>query len=81
MPKKSHRTKAKHRAKLARKIQKENFQLPKPATTQSQLPNKTSSVNRKLDVRHQYLIPELRRIGILAGAMITTLIVLSFILG
>ncbi len=81
MPKKSYRTKAKRRARLAREIQKENLQSPKPAAAQLQLANKASSVNRNPANHHQYLIPELRRIGIFAGAMVITLIVLSFILG
>lgn len=81
MPKKSYRTKAKRRANLSKEIQRKNLQSPKPAAAQVQLSNKASSVNRDPVNHHQYLIPELRRIGILAGAMIITLIVLSFILG
>jgi len=80
MPKKSYRTKAKRRAKLAREIQKEKLQSPKPAAAQPQLTNKASSVNENPVNHHQYLIPELRRIGILAGAIAITLIVLSFVL-
>jgi len=44
--------------------------------TLNNIPNSQSQNNQ-----YQYLIPELRRIGILAGAIVLILIILSFILG
>lgn len=82
MPKKSHRSKAKHRAKAARIARERSSQqvvstvAESGALARKKVPEGQVSVNR-----YEYLIPELRRIGILGGLMILTLITLSFILG
>jgi hypothetical protein len=81
MPKKSRRAKAKHRAKLAQETQRKYSQSLKPVTAQLQLAGKVSPEVKDPTKYYQYLMPELRRIGILAGAIILVLIVLSFILG
>jgi len=81
MPKKSRRAKAKHRAKLAQETQRKYSQSLKPVTAQLQLAGKVSPEIKDPTKHYQYLMPELRRIGILAGAIILVLVVLSFILG
>lgn len=80
MPKKSHRTKAKRRARLAKEIRGTYSQSLKSVTAQPQLASKMSPEARSPINHYQYIMPELRRIGILAGAIILTLVVLSFIL-
>ncbi len=82
MPKKSRRAKAKHRARSAQETQRKYSQPLKPVTAQLQLAGKVSPPEVKDPAKHyQYLMPELRRIGILAGAIILVLVVLSFVLG
>lgn len=79
MPRKSRRSKARQRAKANRRIAatyaeaRTSPSQPKPV---SPLPSKA----REFTGRYQHVIPELRRIGIIAGAMIVVLIVLSFFL-
>jgi len=80
MPKKSRRAKAKRRAKLAQETQRKYSQSLKPVTAQLQLAAKVSPEVKDPTKYYQYLMPELRRIGILAGAIILILVVLSFIL-
>jgi len=80
MPKKSRRTKAKRRARPAKVIQGEYSQSLSPAAVEPQLAATVSPKDRSSIDRYQYLMPELRRIGILAGAIILILIVLSFVL-
>jgi len=81
MPKKSRRAKARHRAKSAQETQRKYSQPLKPVTAQLQLAGKVSPEVKDPAKYYQYLMPELRRIGILAGAIILVLVVLSFILG
>jgi len=80
MPKKSRRAKAKRRAKLAQETQRKYSQSLKPVTAQLQLAGKVSPEVKDPTKYYQCLMPELRRIGILAGAIILILVVLSFIL-
>jgi len=81
MPKKSRRAKAKHRAKSALETQRRYSQSLKPLPAQPQLVGKVPPEAKGPANRYQYLMPELRRIGILAGAIILILVVLSFVLG
>jgi len=81
MPKKSRRAKAKHRAKSAQEKQRRYSQLIEPVPAQPQLAVKVPPEVEGSTNRYQYLMPELRRIGILAGAIILVLVVLSFFLG
>ncbi len=81
MPKKSRRAKAKHRARSAQEIQRRYFQPPKPVPAEHQLAGKMPPEVKGSTDHYQYLMPELRRIGILAGAIILVLVVLSFVLG
>lgn len=86
MPKKSRHAKAKRRAAAAKALQEGRLQQSRPQSAAVQSPAKPSSsvhVERVQDSagRHQYVIPELKRIGIIAGSIIVVLIILSFILG
>lgn len=80
MSKKSHRSNAKHHAKSAKPIQAKHPQQLKPAVVKSQSPVRVSLEAQDSTSRYQYIKPELKRIGILAGSMILILIVLSFVL-
>lgn len=82
MSKKSHRSKAKHRAKLAKVARERNSQQVVSTVAEAgALVRKKVPEERVLVNRYQYVMPELRRIGILGGSVILILIVLSFILG
>jgi len=97
MAKKSRRAKAKQRAKMARVTQAtqatqatqegSSQQLkPLPVKLQSPTPTRVSpkaqtSKAQDLTSRYQYVLPEVKRIGIIAGSLILVLIILSFILG
>jgi len=82
MSKKSHRSKAKHRAKSARIAREGSSQRVVSTIAESgALARKKVPEGQVFVDRYQHVMPELRRIGILGGLMILTLIVLSFILG
>lgn len=86
MTKKSRRTKAKHRARVVNKAQAELSQQPEPLPAEVPSPTRVSpkvqpSKVQDLTSRYQHVMPEMKRIGIIAGAIILVLIVLSFILG
>jgi hypothetical protein len=96
MAKKSRRAKAKHRARVVKAAQEKRAQqlTPPPAEVQSparvslkaqtprvQTPKAQAPKAQDLASRYQYVIPEVKRIGIIAGAIILVLIILSFILG
>jgi hypothetical protein len=81
MPKKSRRAKAKHRARVARALPEERSQQLKLQPAKLQSPAPVSPKAQDATSRYQYVIPELKRIGIVAGAIIVVLIILSFVLG
>ena len=85
MAKKSRRAKAKHRARVAGKatqeIQEGRSQQLKPMPAKLQSPTRVSPKAQDLTSRYQYVLPEVKRIGIIAGAIILVLIILSFVLG
>lgn len=82
MPKKSHRSKAKHRAKLTRIAgERSSQQVVSTVAESGALARKKVPEGQVFVDRYQYVMPELRRIGILGGLMILILITLSFILG
>jgi hypothetical protein len=86
MAKKSRRAKAKHRARVEKAAQEGRLQRPKPLAAEVQSPTQVSpKVHtpkvQDLTSRYQYVIPEVKRIGIIAGAIIVVLIILSFTLG
>jgi len=86
MAKKSRRAKAKQRARVVNRAQTELSQQPEPlpagvqSPTQASLKVQPSKVQDSAS-RYQHVMPEMKRIGIIAGAIILVLIVLSFILG
>jgi hypothetical protein len=86
MAKKSKRARAKHRARAVNRAQVESSQQPEPvpaevpSLTQASLKVQTSK-DQDSTSRYQHVVPEMKRIGIIAGAMILVLIILSFILG
>jgi len=81
MPKKSRRAKAKQRTRAARVAQERNSQQPGPLPAEVQSPTRVSQKAPDLTSRYQYVMPEIKRIGIIAGAIIVVLIILSFVLG
>jgi hypothetical protein len=81
MPKKSRRAKAKHRARAAKAAQEERSQKLEPLPAEVQSPARVSPKAPDLTSRYQYVMPEIKRIGIIAGAIILVLIILSFVLG
>ncbi|MCK5181451.1 MAG: hypothetical protein KAQ73_02825 [Dehalococcoidia bacterium] len=80
MPKKSRRAKAKHRARVVNRAQPEPMPAEVPSPTRVS-PKVQPSKVQDLTSRYQHVMPEMKRIGIIAGAIILVLIVLSFILG
>ena len=80
MPKKTRRTKQKHNIRQAKEIQRKYSRPAITVTTEPQLSAKVSSETQRPLNDYQYLNPELRRIGILAGVIIIILIALSQIL-
>jgi hypothetical protein len=81
MAKKSRRAKAKQRARAAKVAQEGCSQQPGPPPAELQLPTRVSPKAPVLTSRYQYVMPEIKRIGIIAGAIILVLIILSFVLG
>lgn len=86
MPKKSRRAKARRRAAVAKAVQDRRLPQPGPASAPVQTPAKTSTIVQSEKAqdsasRYQYVVPELKRIGIIAGSIILVLVILSFILG
>ena len=80
MSKKSRRTKAKRRARSAKPIQAVHPQQLKPVAIKPQPPARVSHEAQDFAERYQYIMPEIKRIGILAGSIILILIILSFVL-
>jgi hypothetical protein len=86
MPKKSRRAKAKHRAAVARAVQERQSQESRPVSAEIPSPARVSPrapgpKAQDLASRYQYVMPEVKRIGIIAGSIIVVLIILSFVLG
>jgi hypothetical protein len=81
MPKKSRRAKAKHRAKVAKAALEGHLQQPGPMPAELQSPPPVSPKAQDLTSRYQYVLPEVKRIGIIAGTIILVLVILSFVLG
>jgi hypothetical protein len=94
MAKKSRRAKAKQRARMAKAVEQRQPQQPTQQPTQQpmSMPTKLQSPARvspkaqasrvqDLASRYQYVLPDVKRIGIIAGSLIVFLIILSFALG
>ena len=67
-------------AKPAKSMQAKHPQQPKPVAVKPQLPARVSHEAQASVSRYQYVMPEVKRIGILAGSIIVILIILSFVL-
>lgn len=80
MPKKSRRTKARQRSRPVGAVQERA-----PATgqmgTPRQAPGRVPPGSPDSSGRYQHVIPEIKRIAIIAGAIILVLIILSIALG
>jgi hypothetical protein len=81
MPKKSRRAKAKQRARVAQVAGEGRSKQPGPLPAEEQSPTLVSTKVPDVTSRYQYVMPEIKRIGIIAGAIILILIILSFVLG
>jgi hypothetical protein len=81
MPKKSRRAKARQRTRVAKAAQEGRSQQPGPMPAELQLSTPVSPKAQDLTSRYQYVVPEIRRIGIIGGAIIVVLIILSFVFG
>jgi hypothetical protein len=90
MPKKSRRAKAKRRAAVARVVQERQLEQSRPASAEAPAAPAVRAVPagprmspkaQDLGSRYSYVMPEMKRIGIIAGSIIVILIVLSFVLG
>ncbi len=80
MAKKSRRARAKYRSRAMKPVQERPPQPPGGAPATVQRPARLSPTAQDLTGRYQHVIPDLKRIGIIAGAMILVLIILSFVL-
>jgi hypothetical protein len=81
MAKKSRRIKAKQLTKGAKATQRWQPQQPKPIAVKLQSSTGISPEVETLTSRYQYVMPEVKRISIIAGAIVVTLIILSCLLG
>jgi hypothetical protein len=79
MAKKSRRAKAKHRAIVAKAAQEGRLSQVRPMPAGLQSPTPASPKARDSTSRYQYVLPEVKRIGIIAGAIILVIIILSFV--
>jgi hypothetical protein len=75
-----------HLQQPAKAVEQSYPQQPMPAPTKLQSPTRVSPKAQaprvqNLTTHYQYVLPEVKRIGIIAGAIIVVLIILSFILG
>jgi hypothetical protein len=80
MPKKSRRAKAKRHARTVTTIQARHPQQLNQVAPKPQLSAKVSPGAQDFVGRYQYVMPEVKRIGILAGSIVLILIILSFVL-
>jgi len=81
MAKKSRRAKARQRARAAKSEQELRPQQLSTRPSELQPPAQVSLKAQDSTGRYQYVMPEIKRIGIIAGPMILTIIILYFVLG
>lgn len=81
MAKKSRRARAKYQGRTARPAGARSAQQPRAMPAEPQSPARVLSRAQDAASRYQHVMPEVKRIGIIAGAMILVLIILAFILG
>jgi hypothetical protein len=80
MAKKSRRTRAKYQGRVTGVAGARPAQ-PGAVPAEAQLPHRSPSTAQDPASRYQHVIPDVKRIGIIAGAIVLVLIILSFILG
>ncbi len=80
MARKSRRARAKHRAGVARVVQEGRPQPVGQMSAKVQSPYRASPKVLDSTGRYQHVIPEVKRIAIIAGSIILVLIILSFFL-
>ena len=80
MTKKSRRSKARYRSRATQPAQQGVPRQPGAAAARLQAPARVSPGAQDLTNRYQHIMPDLKRIGIIGGAMILVLIILSFVL-
>ena len=81
MAKKSRRAKAGHRARAVKSVRGRRPQQSRPMPAELQSTAQVSPKAQDFTGRYQYVMPEIKRSGIIAGAIILTIIILSFVLG
>ena len=81
MAKKSRRNRTKHQGKSRKTVQHTHPQQLNVISNAAQSPSRMSSEPQDFAGRYQYVMPEIKLIGIIAGSMILLLIILGFILG
>jgi hypothetical protein len=81
MAKKSRRARARHRAVVAKVVQERNPQQVGHVSARVQSPTRISPKSTDFTRHYEHVIPEIKRIGLIAGSIIVVLIILSFILG
>jgi len=79
MAKKSRRARAKNRARPVKAAREGYLQQPEPLPAELQSPVQVPSKAQDLNSRYEYVIPEVKRIGIIAGVIILVLIILAFV--
>ena len=79
MAKKTRRAKAKQRARVAKVAREGRLQQPGPPPAEQQSVTRVSPKVQDFASRYQYVMPEVKRIGIIAGAIILILVILSFV--
>ncbi len=80
MPKKSRRTKAKRRAMMAKATQEARSAQAKPPASQSPTSPLTPPRPQQQTSGYEHVLPELKRIAVIAGAIIAIIVILSVVL-
>jgi hypothetical protein len=81
MTKKSRRTRAKHQVRTTGAAGVRRAEQPRAVAAEPQSPARGFYRAQDPASRYQHVIPEVKRIGIIAGAIVLVLIILAFILG
>ena len=85
MPQKSRRARTKSRTGH-KSVKRKTGERVQSASSTSAVPKvaapEMDALSHRLElVRYEYIVPELRRIGVIAGSLLLVLVVLAFILG
>ncbi len=79
MPRRSRRAKAKHRAIIAKAVQEGRLAQAKPVSAESWRQTPVLQRPQEAADRYQYVLSDVKRIGIIAGAIILVIMILSFV--